>query len=97
MTKLKQVRGAVRNELFPTADMVVSMSKEFGVPFTTEDFEGKVLSETVLQGCPNTLSLVPFAGMTLDKCIILRIGMLTGCPLCRESHPPVQVKELYSQ
>ena len=43
MTKLKQVRGAVRNELFPTADMVVSMSKEFGVPFTTEDFEGKVL------------------------------------------------------
>ena len=44
MTKLKQVRGAVRNELFPTADMVVSMSKEFGVPFTTEDFEGKDLS-----------------------------------------------------
>ena len=51
MTKLKQVRGAVRNELFPTADMVVSMSKEFGVPFTTEDFEGKVnSSETEGQG-----------------------------------------------
>ena len=24
--------------------------------------------------------------MTLDKCIVLRIGTLTGCPLCRESH-----------
>ena len=24
--------------------------------------------------------------MTLDKCIVLRIRTLTGCPLCRESH-----------
>lgn len=48
MTKTKNIRGAVRNELFPTADMVVSMSKEFGVPFTTEDFEGN--------GCSNRLS-----------------------------------------
>ena len=23
----------------------------------------------------------------IDKCIVLRIGTLTGCPLCRESHP----------
>ena len=37
--------------------------------------------------CLNTLSLVSFAGMTQDKCIVLRIGTLTGCPLCRESHP----------
>ena len=40
MTKASSIRATVRNELFPTADMVVSMSKEFGVPFTTEDFEG---------------------------------------------------------
>lgn len=39
LTKIKSVKDAVRNELFPTADMVVSMSKEFGIPFTTEDFE----------------------------------------------------------
>ncbi|XP_060570277.1 uncharacterized protein LOC132728621 [Ruditapes philippinarum] len=39
LIKAKSVKDAVRNELFPTADMVVSMSKEFGVPFTTEDFE----------------------------------------------------------
>ena len=41
---------------------------------------------------PNTLSLVSFAGMTLDKCIVLRIGTLTGCPLCRESHPLCRLK-----
>ena len=28
-----------------------------------------------------------FSGMTLDKCILLQFGTLTGCPLCRESHP----------
>ena len=42
--------------------------------------------------CPNTLSLVSFAGMTLDKCIVLRIGTLTGCPLCMESHPLCRLK-----
>ena len=42
---------------------------------------------------PNTLSLVSFAGMTQDdKCIVLRIGTLTGCPLCRESHPLCRLK-----
>ena len=38
------------------------------------------------------LSLVSFAGMTLDKCIVLRIGTLTGCPLCREIHPLCRLK-----
>ena len=33
-----------------------------------------------------------FAGMTLDKCIVLRIGTLTGYPLCRESHPLRRLK-----
>ena len=42
--------------------------------------------------CTNTLSLVSFAGMTLDKCIVLRIGTLTGCPLGRESHPLCRLK-----
>ena len=40
----------------------------------------------------NTLSLVSFAGMTLDKCMVLRIGTLNGCPLCRESHPLCRLK-----
>ena len=43
---------------------------------------------------PNKLSLVSFAVMTLNKCAILQISTLTGCPLCKES-PPVQVKEPY--
>ena len=33
-----------------------------------------------------------FPGMTLDKCIVLRIGTLSGCPLCRESHPLCRLK-----
>ena len=36
---------------------------------------------------PKMLSLVSFAGTTLDKCAVLRIDTLTGGPLCRESHP----------
>ena len=42
--------------------------------------------------CVNTLSLVSFAGMTLDKCMVLWIGTLTGCPLCREGHPLCRLK-----
>ena len=45
--------------------------------------------------CLNTLSLVSFAGMTLNKCAVLWFGTLTGCPLRRKS-PAVQVKEPYS-
>lgn len=37
------MKNVVRNGLFPTADMVISMSKEFGVPLTQEDFEGKII------------------------------------------------------
>ena len=42
--------------------------------------------------CPNMLSIVSFAGMTLNKCAVYRIGTLTGGPLCRESHPLGRVK-----
>ena len=38
------------------------------------------------------LSLVLFAGMTLDKCAVLRIGTLTGGTLCRESHSMSRLK-----
>ena len=37
---MKKMRDVVRNDLFPKAEMVISMSREFGVPLTTEDFEG---------------------------------------------------------
>ena len=42
--------------------------------------------------CLNMLSIVSFVGMTLDKCIVLRIGTFIGCPLCRESHPLCRLK-----
>ena len=38
------------------------------------------------------LSLVSFAGMTLNKCAVLWIGALTGGPVQGES-PPMLVKE----
>ena len=41
---------------------------------------------------PTTLSFLSFAGMTLDKCAVLRIGTLTGGPLCRESRPMCRLK-----
>ena len=42
--------------------------------------------------CPNMLSLVSFAGMTLNKCAVHWIGTLTGGPVQGESLP-VLVKE----
>ena len=42
--------------------------------------------------CQNTLCLVPFAGLTLDKCASLQIRTVTGRPLCRESHPLCRLK-----
>ena len=37
--------------------------------------------------CPNMLSLVLFAGITLNKCAVLWIGTLTGGPVQGESLP----------
>ena len=42
--------------------------------------------------CSNMLSLVSFVGMTLNKSAVLRIGTLTGGPLCRDSHPLCRLK-----
>ncbi|XP_070192982.1 uncharacterized protein [Littorina saxatilis] len=39
MTRLHLMKDVVKNNIFLNSDMVVSMSKEFGVPFTAEDFE----------------------------------------------------------
>ncbi|RUS70710.1 hypothetical protein EGW08_021530 [Elysia chlorotica] len=39
VTRTQKMKDVVRNELFPTAEMIVSMSREFGVPFTQKDFE----------------------------------------------------------
>ena len=46
MLKLTKLREVSRNDLFPSADMVVSMSREFGVPLTAEDFGGELFSKT---------------------------------------------------
>ena len=42
--------------------------------------------------CPNMLSVVSFAGMTLNKGAVLWIGMLSGGPMQGESSP-VLVKD----
>ena len=43
--------------------------------------------------CPDMLSLVSFAGMTLNKYAVLRIRMLTGGPLCMWGHPLCRLKK----
>ena len=40
MVECEKLRDAVRNDVFPTSEMIISMSKEFGVPLTEEDYEG---------------------------------------------------------
>ena len=46
------MKDIVRNCLIPTADMVISMSKEFGVPLTQEDFEGNIQYGITIQHPP---------------------------------------------
>ena len=45
--------------------------------------------------CPNMLSSVSFAGMTLNKCAVLWIRTLTGGPVQGEP-PPVLFKESHN-
>ena len=40
--------------------------------------------------CTKALSIVSFVGMTLNKCDILWVRTLNGCPLCRKS--PIQCR-----
>ena len=40
---MKTLKDAVRNDVFPTTEMVISMSREFGVPLTAKDFEGTII------------------------------------------------------
>nr|XP_006825114.1 PREDICTED: uncharacterized protein LOC102807383 [Saccoglossus kowalevskii] len=52
LTHMKKLRDVARNDLFPTSEMILSLSREFGVPLTTADFEElkEVESETDIDG-----------------------------------------------
>ncbi|XP_070557636.1 uncharacterized protein [Ptychodera flava] len=39
LTQTKKLRDVARNDLFPTSEMILSLSREFGVPLTMADFE----------------------------------------------------------
>nr|XP_018669380.1 uncharacterized protein LOC100176752 [Ciona intestinalis] len=41
ISNLTKLRDVVHSNCFPTSEMVISMSREFGVPLTYEDFENK--------------------------------------------------------
>jgi hypothetical protein len=42
MIKIDRLRDATRCNFFPSAEMVVSMSREFGAPLTAEEIESKM-------------------------------------------------------
>ena len=44
LTNCKRLRDAIRNEMFPTDEMIASLGREFGIPLTTEDLEGSFFS-----------------------------------------------------
>ena len=71
----------------PCSEVNALTSGAKGPRFDPDSRQGKLR-------CPNTLSLVSFAVMTLNECTILQIGTLTGCPLCRESHPLCRLKNI---
>ena len=48
--------------------------------------------DTFMENHLTTLDNIFFLRLMPDKCIVLRIGTLTGCPLCRESHPLCRLK-----
>ena len=52
---MEKLRDAWRGDLFPSAEAVVSMSREFGVPMTAEDFEGKFISNPCTRCIWNTI------------------------------------------
>jgi hypothetical protein len=47
LSRTERLGQAVKYNLFPTADMVVNLSREFGVPITRKDLHGNNLLVTV--------------------------------------------------
>ena len=64
--------------------LILSKRKRVSLVVSTLAFSARGHGEEKFR-CPNMLSLVSLAGMTLNKCAVLRIGMLTGGPLFRKS------------
>eukprot|EP00794_Sanderia_malayensis_P005993 gene5993-6689_t len=49
LRKSTKLRDVIRNELFPSAEMIASLSKEFGIPLTSDDFEDSFVKEKMNQ------------------------------------------------
>jgi len=41
LSQVQSLRSAVRSNLFPSAEMILCLSREFGIPITVGDFTGR--------------------------------------------------------
>lgn len=40
LSRARSLRSAIRNDLFPSTEMILCLSREFGIPMTSDDFIG---------------------------------------------------------
>jgi len=47
LSHARSLRSAVRSDLFPSAEKILCLSREFGIPMTIDDFIGMELGSAV--------------------------------------------------
>ena len=67
------MKDVVKNDLFLTSDMIVSMSKEFGVPYTDGECDGKVVFTVAMvsSGPSSVVHLSVVSSSSLCVCFII--------------------------
>ena len=43
LSRTHSLRSALRSDLFPSAEMILCLSREYGIPITIDDFTGNTI------------------------------------------------------